>query len=120
MEPIVSPWIFYVVGVCETTHNILEVSLVIEVGVGIFFTFVHVATIFDGEEVDMKAYYRRMKGWGYVLAITVGLTCIVPSPEILYKMLAASLITPDNIQAVQGNIVDFVGQIAEQLQKVKG
>ena len=34
-------------------------------------------------------------------------------------MLALQYVTPDNIQAVQGNIVDFVGQIAEAVKNVK-
>lgn len=43
----------------------------------------------------------------------------VPDETVLYKMLTASYVTPDNIGAAQNNVVNFVGKIAEQLAKMK-
>ena len=42
----------------------------------------------------------------------------IPDETVLYKMLIANYVTPDNIGAAQNNVVNFVGQIAEQLAKL--
>lgn len=52
------------------------------------------------------------------ISAIVAVTCavvliIVSSKDTLIAMLAATYITPDNIQAVQGNIIDFVKQIVK-------
>lgn len=44
---------------------------------------------------------------------------LIPRQETMYKMLVATYITPDNIGAVQSNVVEFIGRVAEQLVKLK-
>ncbi len=44
---------------------------------------------------------------------------ILPTRDTMLTMLALYYVTPDNIQAVQGNIVDFVSQIAQAVKEVK-
>lgn len=39
---------------------------------------------------------------------------LLPNETVMYKMLIANYVTPDNIGTVQNNVVDFVGNIAEQ------
>lgn len=44
---------------------------------------------------------------------------VIPDKETCLAMLAVYYITPDNIQTVQGNIVDFVEQLANAVKGVK-
>ena len=44
---------------------------------------------------------------------------MIPNKETMITMIAASYITPDNIQMTQGNIVEFIKQISEAVQNGK-
>lgn len=77
-----------------------------------------VASIFslDGYEeiyeVDAKKWIRRGLiglGLGFIIIL------FIPDKDTCLTMLALYYVTPDNIMTVQGNIVDFVGKLAEAI-----
>ena len=42
---------------------------------------------------------------------------IIPNESTLYKMIAASLVTPDNISTVENGTIDFIERLAEAIAK---
>ena len=46
-------------------------------------------------------------------------TIVIPNKETTYKMIAASVITTDNIKAAEDNIVDFIAKVANALENGK-
>ena len=70
-------------------------------------------------ESDKKRYIKIGKYLIVIFAVLSFLAVVIPDKETCLAMLAAYYITPDNIQAVQGNIVDFVGQLANAVKGVK-
>lgn len=54
-----------------------------------------------------------------IAAISAIVLIIVPDKDTLIAMMATSYITPDNIQAAQGNVVEFIRQIIEVVQNGK-
>jgi hypothetical protein len=63
------------------------------------------------EESECMIKYAKILA--IVAAVCALVLIIVPDKDTLIAMLAATYITPDNIQMVQGNIMDFVKQIME-------
>lgn len=62
---------------------------------------------------EQERWFRRTK---ISVACTIGfalITIAIPSTETLYKMLVASMVTPDNIQVVQDNVVKFISDVAD-------
>ena len=63
---------------------------------------------------------RNMQLWRtrflWLIAVATTILVFVPNQKVLVTMLACALITPDNIQTVQGNIVDFIGQIVDAVK----
>lgn len=106
MEPIISPWIIYVIQVLSSLHDIAMVFLTISC---ILATIMFLPAIIEEAEEPQK--YLKMAV--IIAAVSGGLSVIIPDKETMISMIAASYITPDNIQLVQGNIVDFVKQIIE-------
>lgn len=54
------------------------------------------------------------------LAFTLALICVlIPSKDTMYQMLIAAYATPDNIQYLEKNVVQFVMDTAEALAKAK-
>lgn len=63
-------------------------------------------------EVDAKKWIRRGLiglGLGFIIIL------FIPDKDTCLTMLALYYVTPDNIMTVQGNIVDFVGKLAEAI-----
>ena len=111
MEPIISPFIIYLVGLCDTLHVVGVIGCTITLLILGLWTFM---MIMENEKPNQ--YYKMIS----ILAlIFVLLAVFIPSKDIVLSMLAVSLITPDNISLVQGNIVDFIGQIIEAVRGVK-
>lgn len=104
MDPIISPWIIYALAVFDKLYFTC-MMLLICCG-----TISPLLAIFSDVE-----YSERMMKYAKKLAIVSAICAlaliIVPDKDTLIAMLAAAYITPDNIQAVQGNIIDFVQQI---------
>lgn len=109
MEPIISPWWFYLIGIAGYVKGALIL------GAGIL-GFLSVIVILDCYEKSDKNFYIRVC---IAAAVILLLAALIPDRQTAYSMLAASVITPDNIQAVQGNIVDFVASVAKSIQEVK-
>ena len=111
MEPVVSPFIIYLVGLCDTLHITGVIGCSITLLILGLWTFMMVM-----EDEKPNQYYKIL----FILALIFTLLAIfIPSKDIVLSMLAVSLITPDNISLVQGNIVDFIGQIIEAVKGVK-
>ena len=114
MEPIINPWVFYLIGVVAKMGKGLVVFMAACVGV-----FLFEGMRYMGFDLTEKEQYVKNATMAGVLFLAAGVVLILlPSETVMYKMLATSYITPDNIGAVQNNVVNFVGQIAEQLAKV--
>lgn len=116
MEPIINPWVFYLIGVVDKLSTGLTVFMAMCVGAFVFEGMEYME--FDVTEKEKEQYVKNATMAG-VLFLAAGIVSILlPDETVMYKMLTASYVTPDNIGAVQNNVVDFVGQIAEQLAKV--
>lgn len=76
-----------------------------------------VASIFSLDEYE--EYEVNAKKWIKRGLIGLGLGFIIisfiPDKDTCLTMLALYYVTPDNIMTVQGNIVDFVGKLAEAI-----
>lgn len=120
MNPIISPMIFYLIDLLGRLKHLAIVALALSI-------CVFVITFCETEINDPEQYgegkacvIKKMLRYS---AIGLGISALVimtlPSETAMYKMLAASYATPDNIAAVQGNVVDFVGKIAEAIAKAR-
>lgn len=107
MDFVVDPRIIYGLYVLTmlryTAISMILVSLFIIIIAGIY-------SLDDYEEyeVDIKKWAKRgliSLGIGFIPVL------LIPDKDTCLTMLALYYVTPDNIMAVQGNIVDFVGKI---------
>ena len=98
-NPIVNPIWFYL---ADTIPNIRYVF--IAVGFCLF--------ILSIGQIDNNKVFRKIVVSGF-LALVVG--AIIPSQETLYKMVAAKMITPNNIQTVSDYVNDTATNISDNL-----
>lgn len=120
MEPIIDPWTFYLIGVLNKINSFVK-GFTIILPFLYFFVFSGYLINWDCEQ---ERIIRKISKVAFIVITVLAVFSFVaylfvPDKDVMYQMLAAKYATPDNIQAVQGNIIDFVGKIAEKLEQVK-
>ena len=113
LEPIISPWIVYGIDVINKLCIVFVLAIVIS-GIGMLIV-IGGSDSCGSNEQDI----RILKILSVIFAVAVVFLVILPSKDTMLTMLALQYVTPDNIQAVQGNIVDFVSQIAQAVKDAK-
>lgn len=116
MEPIINPWLIYAVNICG---SLKEVAKIITILITLPISIIGMNITMEVNEKDKKFYIRIEKYLIGAFVVLLFLAVAIPTKETCLAMLAVYYITPDNIQAVQGNIVYFVGQLANAVKGVK-
>ncbi len=133
MEPIISPWLIYLIGIADSvrqTANMLAFvsSLCFLLCLGFYVYHAGNSLYADGieKEADIKiakASQIASKFMGGVFIVTLLLSVFVPSKQVLISMAVANIVTVDNIKGandfVKSNVQDYVNMIVEAVNKVK-
>ena len=98
-NPIVNPIWFYL---ADTIPNVRYV--LIAVSVALF--------IISVGQIDSNEVFRKFIIGGF-LSLIVG--ALIPSQETLYKMVAAKMITPNNIKIVSDYVGDTATNVSDNL-----
>lgn len=133
MDPIVSPWLIYLISVINSIRIfafilglVFSIPLLIYF-VSDFFNCINEDILFpyqlDEYEELKKRNSKQIKKY-FILCLTfilVGL--LIPSKETLITMLIANIITPDNInmsnELIKHNVQDYVNIIVDGINKTK-
>lgn len=133
MDPIISPWLIYLISVINSIRIfafilglVFSIPLLIYF-VSDFFNYINENILFpyqlDEYEELKKRNSKQIKKY-FILCLTfilVGL--LIPSKETLITMLIANVITPDNInmsnELIKHNVQDYVNIIVDGINKTK-
>lgn len=121
MKPIISPIWFYLVNLFSNVRNFamaLIIGGIILTGIiTIFILFVETEGDFESEEQRRRWYSYLKKGIITIIAAGV-LYCAIPSETTCYEMMAAQVVTPDNISAVGKTSEDIINYIVESVKEI--
>lgn len=105
--PIVNPWLFYL---ADVSNSIKAATLT----AGCIMIVVFIIITFCGEDETIK----RTRVYIITGGVMVFVGLFFPKEETCYKMMAASLVTPENLQTVKGetqNVVNYIVEAVDQL-----
>ena len=121
MEPIISPWIIYLIGMVDTCNELMMAVAV----VGTLLAGVSVGvTMFDGNG-DIRKGARGVANWLVPIAVTaIMLTVLIPSRNTIIAMYTASVVTKDSVagaveagtdlkDVIKGDIIDIIQALDE-------
>lgn len=115
MEPIVSPWLIYVIEMLGSLRILMGVLAFLGF---VSFIFMFPAATFEFSDVteEDRQFYRR-KLWipTTVLLTSIVIAVLLPSREAAYKMLMASYVTPNNIHTVGKEANEAVGVLLDNI-----
>lgn len=112
MNPIINPLFFYFISVTDVLRFLLLIS---GFGLTAIILFVGFICGVDYDAEDIIKFLKKPLIIGLIVG-TIGI--FVPSENTCYKMLAASLITPDNIEVMKDGtqeLVDYIIDVADQI-----
>lgn len=122
MTPIISPIWFYLIGIADDfTFTLWFVGLILAAA-GAFST---VCVICSSESERKDPSFPILKKWRKALVIGIifiMLGNLIPDEETCYRMMAASMITPNNIEMVgesTKNITDYIIESVDELLENK-
>lgn len=114
MTPVVSPFIIYLLAVLSSIKLFACVGFAF-LCVSPFFV---ICWAYESEE-EVGQTFKRLKPYYIRLFIFILLCMIfIPDKDTLLTMLVVSYITPDNINLVEGHIVDFVLNVIQTVKDV--
>ena len=110
MKPIINPWLFYLIDKAED----IAFPLIL---IGIMFWIATIIMYFPASEDEEWAvhFLKNTKLTRILLTIGLIIAMLLPSKETSYKMLAASMVTPNNITAVGETAEDIIDYIVESV-----
>lgn len=121
IEPIINPWVFYWIDLCELVKVVAGVIALAFTG-AMWSTYVEIKSYNTKEENAVWVY--RTKCFGIAAVIFTLIALLVPSTNTAYKMLVASYVTPDNInstvQFTQEAFKTLMDGIVETAQRLQG
>lgn len=118
MEPVISPWVFYLIDIA---NGIRIISLIAYVCV--FIPFVYgLGTMVVNKEYgnDDKDYLRGKRTFKIslvILIISLGISIFIPSSDTILKMVIAKNVTYDAVDAAKDVVVQVYNDILALFQK---
>lgn len=107
MDPIISPWTIYWINFVPALKTFCIAAIVL--WPCIFFTFI--ANVPDKMVIAVVAISA-------VLEIMFLLGAVfLPNEKTVYMMLAASVVTPDNLSAVKDGTLGFIREVGEAVKE---
>lgn len=121
MKPIISPIWFYLVNLASKVGDfamaLIIGGVILTAILAVFLLVVETEGDFESEEERRRWYGYLKKGIITVIAAGV-LYCAVPSETTCYKMMAAQVVTPDNIATVGKTGEDIINYIVESVKEI--
>lgn len=115
MEPVISPWIIYLLGVCDNLEVALLVFIILA---GLLTVGVSFATLVaHSEEEEWRGLFHYAKTAFVFLIIFSVLRVSMPSRKTLICMVVANEITEDRVSLVANKTGEAVGSVREIIKK---
>ena len=113
MTPIINPIWFYLIDIIESADNLFFILSVLSAIATIVMLIIIVTEEEDPETAP--GIFKLTKKIFIVYITSIILSVLTPTPDTCYKMMAASMVTPDNIAAVGETATDIVDYIVESV-----
>lgn len=118
MEPIISPWILYAISVSDAMKCVCGViGCILAVITLIMFLGADDPDpndiVIDSKEQINDSDKKHIKQLFIISSIFLLLATILPNQNTGYRMLAASLITPDNIAGAEDHVIEVIDRLAD-------
>lgn len=117
MNSIISPWVFYWVGVLDTLKGVaLIIAVITVIGVIVMGLWMGLDISFNnGVDRDMAKLWIKLA----IVSFVASMICaVLPSESTCYKMLAANMFTEKNVTAATEYVTDVIDYAVDKVKEL--
>lgn len=117
MSSIISPWVFYWIGVLDTFKGVaLIIAVITVIGVIVMGLWMGLDISFDnGVDSDMAKLWIKLA----IVSFVASMICaVLPSESTCYKMLAANMFTEKNVTAATEYVTDVIDYAVDKVKEL--
>lgn len=118
MNPIISPVWFYLIHVFNTI-NVLSLFILVISIVGLVMLVAGEVDFYPDKEDSRRITKKYIKTCIIAMIICSIVLALVPNEKTVYMMLAASVVTPDNIVGGEEHVVNLITNIVTAINNAK-
>ena len=121
MNSIISPWVFYWIGISNNVRALL-ISILIMLLIGLAIALAYAMCDADDYGSKSKNVDRDVKICikiaiaTFILAVLV---CVIPDSNTCYKMLAANMFTEKNVTAATEYVTDVIDYAVDKVKELQ-
>lgn len=117
MHYIINPWVFYLLGLADSTMMACIIFLaVFAIAFGSYLLIWTIDCIGDDR---YPTPMQIIKKWKIPLILSVAFLVFMPSTDTIYKMMIASQVTTENIGTAKETIQDVADYIVDAVKEIK-
>lgn len=117
MNSIISPWVFYWIGVLDTFKGVaLIIAVITVIGVIVMGLCMGLDISFDnGVDSNMAKLWIKLA----IVSFVASMICaVLPSESTCYKMLAANMFTEKNVTAATEYVTDVIDYAVDKVKEL--
>ena len=118
MTPIIPPSWIYFIHVAGTIYDLSIFVLLASIFILLLLGFCFATDPPDSEKIR-KFIFKALKFCAITIIVCILVLILVPDKKTMYAMIAASMITPDNISGVEEHVIDLITNIANAVHNAK-
>ena len=118
MEPIISPWLIYLINLFDNLNVLLSAVLFLLGGAVATLLIILFFNYMDRNDNCIVACKKCLKKLIIWLCVSSLLFTAIPSKDTMYTMIVLDNVTTDNIQTIGKTGKDVVDYITDQIDKV--
>lgn len=118
MEPIISPWLIWLLGVLNALKFVSITFLIISVLSLIIIISILLAIREDLETITIKLFNKTIKALIIITSISMLSVLFIPDKGITEKMIISNYITEDNINTVSENTKEAIDYIFDKIERL--
>ena len=117
MNSIISPWVFYWIGVLDTFKGVaLIIAVITLICVIVMGLWMGLDISFNnGVDSDMEKLWIKLA----IVSFVASMICaVLPSESTCYKMLAANMFTEKNVTAATEYVTDVIDYAVDKVKEL--
>lgn len=117
MNSIISPWVFYWIGVLDTFKGVtLIIAVITVIGVIVMGLWMGLDISFDnGVDSNIAKLWIKLA----IVSFVASMICaVLPSESTCYKMLAANMFTEKNVTAATEYVTDVIDYAVDKVKEL--
>lgn len=115
MNSIISPWVFYLIGIFNAVDAVALLCAIATTHGTLCFGGMALNN-YDTRERSNSLKWAKRFAVGLVISIALGV--LIPSEDTCYKMLAANMFTQDNIDSATEYVTDVIDYAVDKVKEL--